>query len=131
MTELNFTEVEPFGSQDAGYRDLGQYCSAWSRRFSAEITGDQTYWAIVEIVFYQVQLFDASLQLIREEIYSICDAPTGGEQAEEFSDVAYISEGPGDTLIRNLARQRSDGLVAADVKWPAQHDNKIELWQHI
>src|SRR3954468_14850438 len=131
MIELNFTEIEPLGPQLAGDSDEAQIHDSWGRRFTAEFTGDQTYWAVVEITFYQVQLGDGSCILFREAAYSICSNPHDVGTSEEWSDSDYFEHSPGDAANDKLAFDACKELTLSEISWPAKHQNKIEIWRQI
>jgi hypothetical protein len=133
MTELNFTEVEPFGPQVHGDLDLGQLHDSWSRRVAAEFTGDQTYWAVITWSWYQCELANGEVVLLREEEYMITtDSPTRPGDGEEFSDYRYPEPlAVGDKEDKELARRAAAEADLSLMTWPEEMANKIELWQQL
>jgi hypothetical protein len=133
MTELNFTEVEPLGPQVHGDLDLGQLHDSWSRRVAAEFTGDQTYWAVITWSWYQCELADGTIVLLREEEYMITtDSPTRPGDGEEFSDYRYPEPlAPGEKSDELLAKRAAAEVNLSLMTWPAEMMNKIEIWRQI
>lgn len=131
MIELNFTEVEPLGPQLAGDRNEFQVHEAWGRRFAAEFTGDQTYWAVVEVTFFQENLAGGGLVLTREDEYTICTDLRDIGTSEEWADADYAEQAPGEVLDEQMAKRACTQVSLDEIAWPEKHANKIEIWQQI
>lgn len=134
MTELHFTEVEPFGPQVHGDLDLGQLHDSWSRQVAASFpgAGERTYWAVITWAWYQCEMAGGEVVLLREEEYMICRDPQHPGDTEEFCDYRYPEPlGPGEYLDVRFAQRVAAEANLAEMVWPAEMMNKIEIWQQI
>ena len=127
MIELKFTETAPVGPVRNGDHDEHQIHDSWSRQFIAEFGEGRTYFAVLDLTFYQVRRHGV-VTLFREEEYAICTTAVSPHDEEEWADVAYFEQAPGDENQPLLARDACEEPLAEAVRWPERFADKLEIF---
>lgn len=127
MIELVFAEDEPVGPVQNGDHDEYQIHESWSRRFIAEFGDRQTYFAVLDLTFYQVRQ-RGTVTLFREEEYAICTTRVSPHDEEKWADVAHFEQAPGDENCPLLARDACEEPMAETVRWPERYADKLEIY---